>query len=210
MDPIPLNPDASQSNGNQQDIDFDNQLRDLFTDGSGIVRASCSYRNLPGSLDTHYQLANGTVHTFHVFADERASRRTGLYVPLLFPEIEWVGNSTVVATNPVTQETLNFYHVRRIATLPPRNALDSRCIGEIGGPGADRPGDFHAHGTLFKNRESRDSVEVWKNEPVSSGGFTRDINKDVAEHVRDVRSLIWFSTQRLVSYATFGFITQSS
>lgn len=196
MNPIPPNRDASGSNGNQQDIAFDNQLRDLFTDGSGIVRGSCSNRNLPGSRDTHYQLADGTVHTFHVYADERASRRTNLYVPARFSIIKWVGNSTVVVTNPVTDEAINFYHVRKTATLPPRNKLGSKCIGEIGGGGADRPGDMHSHGTLFKSRASRDHVEIWRMEPTlivvnNVSGFPRDINSDVAEHVRDVRSLIW-------------------
>lgn len=191
------NPDASGSNGNQQDIDFDNQLRDLFTDGSGIVRGSCSIRNLPGTNNTHYQLANGTVHTFHVYADASASRRTKLYVPARFSKIRQVGNSTVVATNPVTEETINFFHVRGIPTLPllnapgSRNALSSICIGEIGGAGAEREGDIHSHGTLFTSRESRDFVESWRREPVSAGGFPREINSDVAEHIRDVRSLIW-------------------
>ena len=196
MDPIPPNSDASGSNGIQQDIDFDNQLRDLFTDGSGIVRGSCSIRNLPGSRDTHYQLANGLVHTFHVYADERASRRTNLYVPPRFSIIEWVGNSTVAATNPAKGEVINFYHVRRTALLPPRNKLGSNFIGEIGGAGADRPGDMHAHVTLFKSRASRDEVETWRMEPTlivvnNTPGFPRDINGVVAEHLRDVRSLIW-------------------
>lgn len=196
MDPILPNSDASGSNGNQQDIDFDNQLRDLFTDGSGIVRGSCSIRNLPGSRDTHYQLVDGTVHTFHVYADESASRRINLYVPARFSIIEWVGNSTVVATNPAKGEAINFYHVRRTAPLPPRNKLGSICIGEIGGAGASRPGDMHAHGTLFKSRASRDHVENWRMEPTltvvnNTPGFPRDINSVVAEHVRDVRSLIW-------------------
>ena len=196
MDPILLNPDASGSNGNQQDIDFDNQLRDLFTDGSGIVRGSCSIRNFPGNRDTHYQLADGMVHTFHVYADERASRTTNLYVPARFSKIEWVGNSTVVATNPATEQAINFYHVRRTAPLPPRNKLGSSYIGEIGGGGAERRGDMHAHGTLFKNRASRDHVETWRMEPTlivvnNTAGFSREINSVVAEHVRDVRSLIW-------------------
>src|SRR6185503_3642187 len=131
MNPIPPNPDASGSNGNQADIDIDNQLRDLFTDGSGIVRGVCSIRNVPGR-DTHYQLADGTVHTFHVYADDRASRRIDLYVPAGFSRIRRIGNSTVVATNPVTNEAINFYHVRQLATLPPPNQLGSRCIGQIG------------------------------------------------------------------------------
>ena len=194
MNPIPPNPDASGSNGNQQDIEIDNQLRDLFTDGLGIVRGVCSIRNVPGR-DTHYQLADGTVHTFHVYADESASRRIDLYVPAGFSRIKWVGNSTVVATNPTTKEAINFYHVRRLATLPPPNALGSRCIGQIGGGGADRPGDMHTHATLFKSRASRDQVESWRMEPTkiitnNVPGFPRDINSEVAEHVRDIRTLI--------------------
>ena len=194
MNPIPPNPDASGSNGNQQDINIDNQLRDLLTDGSGIVRGVCSIRNVPGR-DTHYQLADGTVHTFHVYADASASQRTNLYVPAGFSKIEWVGKSTVVATNPVTKEAINFYHVRKLETLPPPNALGSRCIGQNGGAGSERPGDMHTHGTLFKSRASRDQVESWRMEPTktvvnNTPGFPRDINSDVAEHVRDIRSLI--------------------
>ena len=194
MNPIPPNPDASGSNGNQEDIDSDNQLRDLFTDGSGIVRGVCSIRNLP-DRDTHYQLADGTVHTFHVYADERASKRTNLYVPASFSKIIRVSNSTVVAINPLTKEAINFYHVRKLPTLPPPNPLGSKCIGQIGGGGADRPGDMHTHATLFKSRASRDEVERWRMEPTivteenPFPGFPRDINAEVADHVRDIRSL---------------------
>ena len=194
MDPIPRNADASGSNGNQTDIDIDNKLRDLFTDGSGIVRGVCSTRNTPGR-DTHYQLANGTVHTFHVYADENASKRTPLYVPASFSKIKWVGKSTVVATNPATKEAINFYHVRKTPTLPPPNKLGSKCIGEIGGGGAERPGDIHVHATLFKTAAARDKVESWRMEPTkifvgTVPGFPRDINSDVAEHVKDIRSLV--------------------
>ena len=195
MDPIPLNPDASGSNGNQEDIDADNHLKDLFTDGSGIFRGVSSIRNLPGR-DTHYQLADGTVHTFHVYADERASRRTNLYVPVGFSKITFISNSTVVATNPVTKEAINFFHVKKLPTLPPPNTLGSKCIGQIGGGGADRPGDMHTHGTLYKSRASRDEVERWRMEPTivteqnPFPGFPRDINAEVAEHVIDIRSLI--------------------
>jgi hypothetical protein len=194
MNPIPPNPDASGTNGIPEDVEIDNQLRDLFTDSSGIVRGVCSIRNVPGR-DTHYQLADGTVHTFHVYADESASRRTNLYVPAGFSKIKWVGGSTVVATNPTTKEVINFYHVRKTETLPPPNDLGSRCIGQIGGGGAERPGDIHTHGTLFRSRASRDHVENWRMEPTrvviaNVPGFPRDINSDVSEHVRDIRSLV--------------------
>jgi hypothetical protein len=194
MSSIPPNPDASGTNGNAEDVAIDNQLRDLFTDGSGIVRGVCSIRNLPGR-DTHNQLADGTVHTFHVYADENASSRTNLYVPAGFSKIERVGTSTVVATNPTTKEAINFYHVRKIAVLPPPNSSGSKCIGEIGGGGADRPGDIHVHATLFKSRASRDLVESWRMEPTkiivaNVSGFPRDINSAVSEHIKDIRSLV--------------------
>lgn len=194
MSSVPTNADASSTNGNPEDVAIDNKLRDLFTDGSGIVRGVCSTRNLPGK-DTHYQLADGTVHTFHVYADENASTRTNLYVPKSFSKIERVGTSTVVATNPTTKEAINFYHVRKTQGQPPPNDSGSKCIGEIGGGGGDRPGDMHTHATLFKSRASRDLVESWRMEPTkvikfNTPGFPRDINSDVAEHVRDIRSLV--------------------
>lgn len=195
MSSIPPNADASRTNANGEDIAIDDQLRDLFTDGSGIFRGVCSVRNVPGR-DTHYQLADGTVHTFHVYANENASERTNLYVPSGFSKIERIGRSTVVATNPSTKESINFYHVRKLATLPPPNDLGSRCIGEIGGGGAERPGDIHVHGTLFKSRASRDLVETWRMAPTKIEafpglpGFPRDVNSEVAEHVRDIRTLV--------------------
>jgi hypothetical protein len=194
MSPIPLNPDASGTNGNPDDVAIDNKLRDLFTDGSGIVRGVCSVRNIPGR-DTHCQLADGTVHTFHVYADANAATRTNLYVPSSFSKIERVGTSTVVATNPTTKEAINFYHVLKTPGQPPPNALGSRCIGQIGGGGADRPGDIHVHATLFKTRAARDIVESWRMEPTkiikfNTPGFPRDINSAVSEHVRDIRTLV--------------------
>jgi len=194
MSSIPPNPDASGTNGNQEDVAIDNKLRDLFTDGSGIVRGVCSVRNSPGR-DTHCQLADGTVHTFHVYADENASTRTNLYVPKSFSKIERVGKSTVVATNPTTKEAINFYHVLKTGEQPPPNDLGSRYIGQIGGGGAERPGDIHVHATLFKSRASRDHVESWRMEPTkivvaNVPGFPRDINSAVSEHVRDIRSLV--------------------
>lgn len=194
MSSIRPNADASGTNGNPEDVAIDNRLRDLLTDGSGIVRGVCSVRNIPGR-DTHYQLADGTVHTFHVYADENAAERTNLYVPAGFSKIERVGGSTVVATNPTTKEAINFYHVRKLETLPPPNSLGSRCIGQIGGSGGERPGDIHVHGTLFKSRASRDHVERWRMEPTkivvaNVAGFPRDINSVVSEHVRDIRSLV--------------------
>ena len=194
MSSIPPNADASSTNGNPEDVAIDNKLRDLFTDGSGIVRGVCSTRNIPGR-DTHCQLADGTVHTFHVYADENASTRTNLYVPKSFSKIERVGKSTVVATNPTTKEAINFYHVlKTIQQLPP-NDLGSRYLGQIGGMGAERPGDIHVHATLFKSRASRDLVEAFRMEPTkivvaNVPGFPRDINSEVAEHVRDIRSLV--------------------
>lgn len=192
MHPIPRNADASQTNGNPEDIAIDDQLRDLFTDGSGIVRGVCSIRNLPGR-DTHYQLADGMVHTFHVYADENAVNRTDLYVPASFSRIEWLSGSVVVAINPNTREAIGFYHVRRIAQLPPPNTLGSRCIGEIGGANGDRPGDIHSHGTLYRSKASRNLVERWRMEPTTwepFPGFSRDISDVVSEHVRDIRSLV--------------------
>ena len=194
MSSLPQNADASSTNGNPEDVAIDNQLRDLFTDGSGIVRGVCSTRNNPGR-DTHYQLADGTVHTFHVYADENASTRTNLYVPSSFSKIERVGKSTVVDTNPTTKEAINFYHVRKTAEQLPPNDLGSRYLGQIGGMGAERPGDIHVHATLFKSRASRDHVEAFRMEPTkivvaNVPGFPRDINSDVAEHVRDIRSLV--------------------
>ena len=194
MSSIPPNADASSTNGNPEDVAIDNKLRDLFTDGSGIVRGVCSTRNVPGR-DTHYQLANGTVHTFHVYADENASTRTNLYVPKSFSKIERVGKSTVVATNPTTKEAINFYHVRKTVEQPPPNGLGSRYLGQIGGAGAERPGDIHVHATLFKSRASRDLVEAFRMEPTkivvaNVPGFPRDINSEVSEHVRDIRSLV--------------------
>jgi len=194
MSSIPKNADASGTNGNPEDVAIDNKLRDLFTDGSGIVRGVCSTRNNPGR-DTHYQLADGTVHTFHVYADENASTRTNLYVPKSFSKIERVGKSTVVATNPTTKEAINFYHVRKTETQLPPNDFGSRYVGQIGGAGAERPGDMHVHATLFKSRASRDHVESWRMEPTkivvaNVPGFPRDINSEVAEHVRDIRSLV--------------------
>ena len=195
MSSVPKNADASSTNGKPDDVAIDNKLRDLFTDGSGIVRGVCSTRNIPGR-DTHCQLADGTVHTFHVYADENASTRTNLYVPKSFSKIERVGKSTVVATNPTTREAINFYHVRKTeGPQPPPNDLGSRCIGQIGGAGAERPGDMHTHATLFKSRASRDHVEAWRMEPTkivvaNVPGFPRDINSAVSEHVRDIRSLV--------------------
>ena len=194
MSTTPTNADASSTNGNPDDIAIDNKLRDLFTDGSGIVRGVCSTRNVPGR-DTHYQLADGTVHTFHVYGDANASTRTNLYVPSSFSKIERVGTSTVVATNPTTKEAINFYHVRKTVEQPPPNSLGSRYLGQIGGMGAERPGDIHVHATLFKSRASRDQVEKWRMEPTkiikaNVAGFPRDINSVVAEHVRDIRSLV--------------------
>lgn len=194
MSSIPKNADASSTNGNPEDVAIDNKLRDLFTDGSGIVRGVCSTRNVPGR-DTHYQLADGTVHTFHVYADENASTRTNLYVPKSFSKIERVGKSTVVATNPTTKEAINFYHVLKTVQQPPPNGLGSRYIGQIGGMGAERPGDIHVHATLFKSRASRDRVEAFRMEPTkivvaNVPGFPRDINSEVSEHVRDIRSLV--------------------
>jgi len=194
MSSIPKNADASGTNGNPEDVAIDNKLRDLFTDGSGIVRGVCSTRNVPGK-DTHYQLADGTVHTFHVYGDENASTRTDLYVPKSFSKIERVGKSTVVATNPTTKEAINFYHVRKTEGQVPPNDFGSRYVGQIGGAGAERPGDMHVHATLFKSRASRDHVESWRMEPTkivvaNVPGFPRDINSEVAEHVRDIRSLV--------------------
>ena len=194
MSSIPKNADASSTDGNPEHVAIDNKLRDLFTDGSGLVRGVCSIRNIPGR-DTHCQLADGTVHTFHVYADENASKRTNLYVPPSFSKIERIGTSTVVATNPTTKEAINFYHVLKTAGQAPPNALGSRCIGQIGGMGAERPGDIHVHATLFKSRASRDVVERFRMEPTkivvaNVPGFPRDINSAVSEHVRDIRSLV--------------------
>ena len=194
MSSTPKNADASGTNGNPEDVAIDNKLRDLFTDGSGIVRGVCSTRNVPGK-DTHYQLADGTVHTFHVYGDENAATRTNLYIPKSFSKIERVGKSTVVATNPTTKEAINFYHVRKTEGPVPPNDFGSRYVGQIGGPGAERPGDMHVHATLFKSRSSRDHVESWRMEPTkivvaNVPGFPRDINSEVAEHVRDIRTLV--------------------
>src|SRR6185369_8966967 len=130
MSSVPKNADASSTNGKPEDVAIDNKLRDLFTDGSGIVRGVCSTRNIPGR-DTHCQLADGTVHTFHVYADENASTRTNLYVPKSFSKIERVGKSTVVATNPTTKEAINFYHVLKTVQQPPPNDLGSRGPGTL-------------------------------------------------------------------------------
>jgi RHS repeat-associated protein len=189
----PQNQDASRTNGNAADVSADAALSELFTDGTGIVRAASSIRNQAGA-GTHYQLADGTVHTFHVYGDSNAVKRTGLYAPPGFSKIERIGTSTVVATNPETGEVLNFNHVRS-TRQETANGAGSTYIGQIGGSGAERPGDIHTHGTLYRNRTSRDAVEVWRTEPTTrvianTPGFPRDIDRSQAEHVRDVRTLI--------------------
>jgi RHS repeat-associated protein len=181
------NADASQTNNDPEGVRVDNYLAEIFTDG-GIVRGAGSRRNEPGR-DTHYQLANGTTHTFHIYADANATNRTGIYVPAAFSDIRWVGKSTVVARNPKTNEVLQFYHVLKSSAKPP-NKKGSRYIGEIGGSGGEGKNDVHAHVTLFKNRNSRDIVHAWIHEPIASGGITRNIDTSMSKHVRDIRTLV--------------------
>jgi hypothetical protein len=181
------NQDAAKTNGKSDDVSADNQLAGLFTNG-GIVRGAGSIRNEAGR-DTHYQLADGTVHTFHIYGDSTAASRTGVYVPASFSQIEWVGKSTVVATNPTTGEVLQFYHILRAGHEAP-NKAGSTYIGQTGGAGGNGTNDVHAHVTLFRNRASRDFVHSWVHEPVAKGGFTRDISASVSQHVRDIRTLL--------------------
>ncbi len=191
--PQPQNADASRTNGNQEDVSIDQALVELFTDGTGIVRGAGSYRNqLRG--DTHYRLADGTLHTFHIYGDSNATKRTGIYIPAGFSDIKFDGNGTVVATNPKTGVVIGIAHVnifsakqleRNLRKKP--NEAGSRYIGDIGGPGAKRPGDLHAHLSIFRNSESRTYVKEWKDAGKASG---RDINRQVSEHIRDFRSLV--------------------
>lgn len=181
------NQDAAKTNGKPDDVSADNQLAGLFTNGV-IVRGVGSIRNEAGR-DTHYQLADGTVHTFHIYGDSTAASGTGVYVPASFSQIEWVGKSTVVATNPTTGEVLQFYHILRAGHEAP-NKAGSTYIGQTGGAGGNGTNDVHAHVTLFRNRASRDFVHSWVHEPIAKGGFTRDISASVSQHVRDIRTLL--------------------
>jgi RHS repeat-associated protein len=190
-----VNADASRTNGNPEDICTDYDLTQLFTDGMGIVRGVGSYRNEPG-IDAHYMLADGAVHSFHIYGNESATTRTGIYIPASFYQIELVGKSTVVATNPKTKETINVYHVLVASrkelkqNIKETNVAGSKYIGQIGGPGGNGKNDVHAHVTLFRNRRSRDYVHGWIHKPVSSGGFTRQIDSSVGKHTRDIRTLV--------------------
>jgi hypothetical protein len=189
----PKNDDAAGTKGNPEDDAVDNALVPLFTNGTGIVRGVGSIRNEPGK-DTHYMLADGTVHTLHVYGNSSATSVTNLYVPKSFSQIEWIGKSTVVATNPNTGEVLNIYHVQRTASREP-NTASAIYVGKIGGSGGNRPGDIHAHITLYKNRASRDAAERWRMEPTKTlnhglPGFPRDINSAASIWVKDIRTLV--------------------
>jgi len=186
------NKDASSNNGNAEDIATDDELAKLFTNG-GIVRAASSYRNSEGR-DSHNRLANGLVHTLHVYANEAADKTTGLYAPKGWT-VQWEGKGTVIMTHTGTGMVLNFYHVSQTKGGPARNAAGSTYVGQIGGTGSERAGDRHAHGTLYKNRASRDTVEKWRMEPTkiiraNTPGFPRDINSSQVDHIRDLRVLL--------------------
>ena len=180
------NEDASSNNGNAADIATDDELAKLFTNG-GIVKAASSHRNQKGK-DTHYMLANGVVHTLHIYANEPADKTTGLYAPKGWTA-KWAGKSTVIMTHTGTGMALNFYHVSNTPGGPAKNAAGSTYVGQIGGAGASRPGDKHSHGTLYKNEQSRNSVETWRMEPTkiikaNTPRFPRDIDSSRIDHIR--------------------------
>jgi len=189
---LPKNDDAAKPGGTAEQIASDQELKGLFTDGRGIVRGVGSIRN-EGGKDTHYMLAGGLVHTIHLYGNEDATAQVNVYVPKSFSIIERHG-STVIATDPHTGYVLNCNHIS--PTRPQKaNAQGSIYIGRNGGKGAERPGDIHAHITLYKSRTARDLVENWRTEPThiirnNTPGFTRTIDTAHAQYVLDFRVLI--------------------
>jgi hypothetical protein len=190
--PQKQNYDAARNNGNADDIKTDQHLEQLFTDDGGIVRGASSVR--PSGVDSHYELANGTVHSIHIYGDETANEIVGVYIPADFSDIDYVGGgqSSVVATNPTTGEVIRASHIQvgsqaeLSKNTKDTNDAGSRYIGDIGGKGGSTPGNKHAHLTMFKNRESMKKAMEYKYQKDGMGEY----GSKVGQHMGNFRTLV--------------------
>ena len=180
------------TNGNSEDLTIDYQLGEIFTDGTGIVRGASAHRNRSGG-DTHHRLADGTVHTLHIFGDLSGEKRGGLYIPKEFSELTYEGGGTVIAKNPKTGAIIAANHVgvSSQAELDKNkkstNSKGSRYIGRVGGPGGEGKNNNHSHLSIYPSAESRTEAQKYKG---NQNKKLNDYDSSIAKHLGDFRRLV--------------------
>ncbi|MBA3242464.1 MAG: RHS repeat-associated core domain-containing protein [Acidobacteria bacterium] len=190
----------TKTTGNPADAAVDARLKQILTDGkNGIVVGADAFsnqRNKAGK-DSHYQLADGTLHTVHVLGDEAGNKIVGVYAPKEFSQINYEGgkNGQVTATNPDTGEVLGFAHVDvSKAQLQKNNQKTnddgSRLLGNVGGPGAHgkaSAGNRHVHVTYYASAADR---TVARGDKPATNTKMGDFGSRHAQHLRNFRTLM--------------------
>jgi hypothetical protein len=139
-------------------------------------------------------LADGTLHTIHVYGDEKGNKLVGVYAPKEFSDIKYEGgtNGIVTATNPKTGEVIGFAHVNVTKSQLEKNILNtndagSRYLGTIGGPGAPDKGNRHSHITYYANGDARTEARSHK---IATEKKMTDFGSADASRFRDFKKLV--------------------
>ncbi len=77
----------TKTTGNPADAAVDARLKKILTDGkNGLVVGADAFSNQRNKVgkDSHYQLADRTLHTVHVLGDEGGNKIVGVYAPEAF------------------------------------------------------------------------------------------------------------------------------
>ncbi len=191
----PQHPDLRRD-GDPANAAIDDALKALFTDGENglVVGADAHVNKLRDG--SHYETADGLLHTIHVYGDETGNKLVGVYAPKEFSVIKYEGgkNGIVTATNPKTGEVLGFAHVNVTKSQLEKNILhtngaESRYLGTIGGPGAPDKGNRHSHITYYANADAR--REARSNKIATDTKMTDFGSADAAAgRLRDFRKLV--------------------
>ncbi len=188
----------TRTTGNPLDQAVDARLKKLLTDGkNGIVIGADAFSNKGNKAgqDSHFQLADGTLHTVHVLGDEGGNKIVGVYAPEAFSQIKYEGgkDGIVSATNPDTGEVLGFAHVDvgSKAALEKNtkttNNEGSRLLGNLGGPNAPTAGNRHVHVTYFASAADR---AIARSNKVATATKMTDFGSKDAQHLRNFRTLV--------------------
>jgi hypothetical protein len=191
----PQSPKATEETKN-----IDKALTAIFTD-TGRVSGASSQRNdfFPPSpkSDSHYELADGKMHTIHIYANETASSdAAGVYIPKKFSELSITSKDTVIARNPTTKEVILIAHVqvgdkesgsktnqnlrKNIKTVRDNETM---YIGQIGGKGGTAGSDgrgIHSHLSFFPSEASRLAATAFKSDPANFGEYESKISQHLA------------------------------
>ncbi len=198
----PESPDERQSSHNadiRQVADLnrraiDAELTLIFTSGTGFVGAASSARTI-GNGDNHFNLADGLLHTIHVYANFNGTEGGEVYVPARFSKWRYAGGvaNSVIATDPISGEVLRVSHVAiysqkmldKNSSTRKLNSRGSIFIGMIGPQGGDPPW-VHAHITYFANFKAMKDALDKKYSPNGLGDYTSNERK----YLRDFRSFL--------------------